>query len=119
MATQQEITQRHSIIRGWLETGAPVASVATMATVRFSYSRSSAYEDIKTVQAAIDKSPDGPSLQEQSEPLDPDGILAMLQHQFSIAAAEGDVGAMAKLVGAIDKAKKWRGMGQEGTGRWA
>ena len=119
MATQQQIAQRQSIIRGWLETGIPVASVATMAAVRFSYSRSSAYEDIKTVQALIDCSDDGPTLQEQSEPLDPDGILAMLQHQFSIAAAEGDVPAMTKLVGAIDKAKKWRGMGQEGTGRWA
>ena len=119
MATQHEIAQRHSIIRGWLETGAPVASVATMATVRFSYSRSTAYDDIKAVQAVIDQSDDGPTLQEQSEPLDPDGILAMLQHQFSIATAEGDVGAMTKLVGAIDKAKKWRGMGQEGTSRWA
>lgn len=119
MATQQQIQQRHSVIRGWLETGAPVASVATMATVRFNYSRSTAYDDIKAVQAVIDESDDGPALQEQSEPLDPDGILAMLQHQFSIAAAEGDVPAMTKLVGAIDKAKKWRGMGQEGTGHWA
>jgi hypothetical protein len=119
MATQQQIQQRHSVIRAWLETGAPVASIATMATIRFNYSRSSAYDDISTVQAEIDKSPDGPSKKEQAEPVSPDGILAMLQHQFNIAAAEGDVPAMTKLVGAIDKAKKWQGMGQGSTGRWA
>lgn len=108
MATNQEIEQRHSVIRGWLETGAAVATVATMASARFGLSRSTAYSDISKVQATIDASPDGPSKQEMDEH-DAKGVLAMLQYQFNIAAAQGDVPAMTKLVGAIDKAKKWQG----------
>ena len=106
--TNQEIEQRHSVIRGWLETGAAVATVATMISARFGLSRSTAYEDIKKVQATINASPDGPSTQEMDEH-DAKGVLAMLQHQFNIAAANGDVPAMTNLVSAIDKAKKWQG----------
>ena len=108
MATNQEIEQRHSVIRGWLETGAAVATVATMISARFGLSRSTAYEDIKKVQEKINASPDGPSTQEMDEH-DAKGVLAMLQHQFNIAAAQGDVPNMTKLVSAIDKAKKWQG----------
>lgn len=108
MATSQEIEQRHSVIRGWLETGASHATVATMISARFGVSRSTAYSDIGKVQATIDASDDGPSNEEMSEP-DLAGVLGMLQHQFNIAAAQGDVPAMTKLVGAIDKAKKWQG----------
>ena len=108
MATSQEIEQRHSVIRGWLETGANHSTVATMISTRFGVSRSTAYEDLKKVQATIDASDDGPSNEEMSEP-DLAGVLGMLQHQFNIAAAQGDVPAMTKLVGAIDKAKKWQG----------
>ena len=108
MATTQEIEQRHSVIRGWLETGASHSTVATMISARFGLSRSTAYSDIGKVQATIDASDDGPSTEETSEP-DLNGVLGMLQHQFNIAAANGDVPAMAKLVGAIDKAKKWQG----------
>ena len=108
MATTQEIEQRHSVIRGWLETGAACATVATMISARFGLSRSTAYEDIKKVQATINASDDGPSTKETSEH-DVAGVLGILQHQFNIAAANGDVPAMTKLVGAIDKAKKWRG----------
>ena len=107
MATSREIEQRHSVIRGWLETGAHHSTVATMISARFGLSRSTAYDDIKKVQPLIDASDDGPSTEE----LEPDlnGVLGMLQHQFNIAAANGDVPAMTKLVGAIDKAKKWQG----------
>ena len=108
MATNQEIEQRHSVIRGWLETGAACATVATMISVRFGLSRSTAYEAIKKVQAIIDASPDGPSTKQMDEH-DAKGVLAMLQHQFNIAAANGDVPAMSKLVSAMDKAKKWQG----------
>ena len=108
MATTQEIEQRHSVIRGWLETGASHATVATMVSARFGVSRSTSYSDISKVQAEIDTSDDGPSNEEMSEP-DLNGVLGILQHQFNIAAANGDVPAMTKLVGAIDKAKKWRG----------
>ena len=108
MATTQEIEQRHSVIRGWLETGANHSTVATMISARFGVSRSTAYDDIKKVQPLVDASDDGPSTEEISEP-DLNGVLGMLQHQFNIAAAQGDVPAMAKLVGAIDKAKKWQG----------
>ena len=108
MATNQEIEQRHSVIRGWLETGASHSTVATMISARFGLSRSTAYSDISKVQATIDASDDGPSTEEVSES-DLNGVLGMLQHQFNIAAANGDVPAMTKLVGAIDKAKKWQG----------
>lgn len=108
MATSQEIEQRHSVIRGWLETGASHSTVATMISARFGVSRSTSYSDISKVQATIDASDDGPSTEETSEH-DVAGVLGMLQHQFNIAAANGDVPAMTKLVGAIDKAKKWQG----------
>ena len=108
MATSREIEQRHSVIRGWLETGASHATVATMICARFAVSRSTAYEDIKKVQPLVDASDDGPSTEELVEP-DLNGVLGMLQHQFNIAAANGDVPAMTKLVGAIDKAKRWNG----------
>ena len=108
MATAQEIEQRHSVIRGWIETGASHATVATMISARFGLSRSTAYSDIAKVQATIDASDDGPSTEEVSE-FDLVGVLGMLQHQFNIAAATGDVPAMTKLVGAIDKAKRWNG----------
>lgn len=108
MATNQEIEQRHSVIRGWLETGASHSTVATMVSARFGVSRSTAYSDIGKVQTTIDASDDGPSTEETSEH-DVAGVLGMLQHQFNIAAANGDVPAMTKLVAAIDKAKKWQG----------
>ena len=108
MATNQEIEQRHSVIRGWLETGANHSTVATMISARFGISRSTSYSDLAKVQATIDASDDGPSTEETSEH-DVAGVLGMLQHQFNIAAANGDVPAMTKLVAAIDKAKKWQG----------
>ena len=108
MATNQEIEQRHSVIRGWLETGASHSTVVTMISARFGLSRSTSYSDISKVQATIDASDDGPSTEETSEH-DVNGVLGMLQHQFNIAAANGDVPAMTKLVSAIDKAKKWQG----------
>ena len=108
MATLKEIEQRHSVVRGWLETGASHATVATMICARFGLSRSTAYEDIKKVAVIVDTSDESPSTAQLEEP-DLNGVLGMLQHQFNIAAATGDVPAMTKLVGAIDKAKRWNG----------
>lgn len=107
MASQQIIQHRHSVIRGWLEAGSPHQSVATMAAARFHISRSTAYEDIKTVMQTIELSDDGPASDEVGA-LDPQAIMAMLQYQFDIAAATGDCSAMTKLVAAIDKVKRWQ-----------
>ena len=109
MATKQELETRQSIARGWLEAGIPVASAATMAQVRFGISRSTAYDMLAVVSNTIQASgEDGPD-----DDLNPLGIVATLQHHFNIAAAQGDVPAMAKLVAAIDKARGWRGLKQE------
>lgn len=111
MATQLEIEQRQSVIRGWLESGITHSSAATMASVRFSISRSVSYDAIRQAQQTIDASDDGPAEFEQD--LEPLSILATLQHHFNIAAASGDVPAMAKLVQSMDKARAWRGLKQE------
>ena len=111
MATNQEIEQRHSVIRGWLETGANHSTVATMVSARFGVSRSTAYSDIGKVQATVDASDDGPSTEETSEH-DVAGVLGMLQHQFNIAAANGDVPAMTKLVAAMTFTEKTALFGQ-------
>ena len=111
MATQLEIEQRQSVIRGWLESGITHSSAATMASVRFGISRSVSYDAIRQAQQTIDSSDDGPAESEQD--LEPLSILATLQHHFNIAAASGDVPAMAKLVQSMDKARAWRGLKQE------
>jgi hypothetical protein len=111
MATKAEIEQRLSVIRGWLESGITHSSAATMASVRFSISRSVSYDAIRQAQQTIDSSDDGPAESEQD--LEPLSILATLQHHFNIAAASGDVPAMAKLVQSMDKARAWRGLKQE------
>jgi hypothetical protein len=111
MATQLEIEQRQSVIRGWLESGITHSSAATMASVRFHISRSVSYDAIRQAQQTIDASDDGPAESEQD--LEPLSILATLQHHFNIAAASGDVPAMAKLVQSMDKARAWRGLKHE------
>lgn len=111
MATHLEIEQRQSVIRGWLESGITHSSAATMASVRFGISRSVSYDAIRQAQQTIDSSDDGPAESEQD--LEPLSILATLQHHFNIAAASGDVPAMAKLVQSMDKARSWRGLKQE------
>ena len=112
MATKAEIEQRQSVIRGWLESGITHSSAATMASVRFQISRSVSYDAIRQAQQTIDSSDDGPAESEQDD-LNPLSILATLQHHFNIAAASGDVPAMAKLVQSMDKARAWRGLKQE------
>jgi hypothetical protein len=105
MATAQQIAARHSVIRGWLESGIRPSDAATQASVRFQISRSTAYEDLKTVSDQIEMSDDGPA---ETEPeVCQVSVLATLQHHFNIAAATGDVKAMAQLVTAIDRAKRW------------
>ena len=105
MASTQQITARHSVIRGWLESGIRPSDAATQASVRFQISRSTAYEDIKKVSAEIDMSDDGPA--QQDETVCQVSVMASLQYHFNIAAATGDVKAMAQLVTAIDRAKRW------------
>ena len=111
MASPQQIAARHSVIRAWLESGIRPSDTATQASVRFGISRSTAYEDIKKVSADIDMSDDGPA--EEEETISQTSVLASLQHHFNIAAASGDVPAMAKLVQSMDKARAWRGLKQE------
>ena len=102
---QQQIAARHSVMRAWLENGISPSHAATMASVRFSISRATAYEDIKKVSSEIDMSDDGPATSE--EQVCQSSVLGALQHHFDIACATGDTKSMAQLVGAIDKAKKW------------
>jgi hypothetical protein len=105
LASPQQIAARHSVVRAWLERGIRPSSVATMASVRFEISRSTAYEDIKKVSADIDMSDDGPA--EEEEQISQASVLASLQHHFDIACATGDIKSMTQLVTAIDRAKKW------------
>ena len=105
MATANEIDQRHSVIRGWLERGIRSSAVATMASARFQISRRTAYSDIASVSSEIQISDDSPSSDEEA--ICQTSVLATLQHHFDIAAATGDVKSMTQLVTAIDRAKKW------------
>ena len=107
MATSQELENRYSVIRGWLERGMRTSSVSTMIQARFSVSRATAYADIQKVSQTIAESDDGPAESEDS--FDPESMLASLQHQFDIAAAVGDVKSTTQLVKAIDQCLKWRG----------
>ena len=102
---QQQVAARHSVIRAWLERGIRPSSLATMASVRFEISRSTAYEDIKKLSQEIQMSDDGPA--DEEEQISQESVLATLQHHFDVAAATGDIKSMPQLVTAIDRAKKW------------
>ena len=80
MSTHLEVKARHSFARSFLERNAKVQTIATMISAKYGVSRTTAYEDIKAVYAEMQLSDDGPSLEEVSEPMDTDTILAMLQH---------------------------------------
>ncbi len=107
MATPQELENRYSVIRGWLESGMRTSAVSTMIQARFSVSRATAYSDIQKVSQTIQESDDGPA--DEEDCFDPDTVLASLQHQFNIAAAVGDVKSASQLVKSIDTVLKWRG----------
>jgi hypothetical protein len=105
MASPQQIAARHSVVRAYLEAGIRPSDAATMASVRFGISRSTAYDDIKKVSADIDMSDDGPA--DEEETISQTSVLASLLHHFNIACATGDIKSMTQLVTAIDRAKKW------------
>jgi hypothetical protein len=114
MTKTKEIQLRHSVIRGWLESGMRISTVSTMIQARFQMSRSTAYTDIQAVSQEIQMSDDGPA--EEQAPMCPDTLLASLQYQFDIAAAVGDVDSMTKLVKSMDSVQKWRGYHTTTTG---
>ena len=107
MASSQELENRYSVIRGWLESGMRTSAVSTMIQARFSVSRATAYSDIQKVSQTIQDSDDGPA--ESEDCFDPETTLAALQHQFNIASAVGDVKSQTQLVKSIDTVLKWRG----------
>ena len=112
---QQEIEARQSVIRGWLESGMPTRTVATMISARFSVSRSTAYNEINTVSKQIDLSEDGPSIEESEAIFDQQALLASLQYQFDVSAAVGDTKSACQLVKAMDTIRKWSGRSMQST----
>ena len=109
MSPHQEVQARLSYSRAMLERDVRVSSIATMISAKFSVSRSTAYNDITAAQAELKLSDDGPSIEESSEPVTTDNVLAMLQHLFEVAVATGDSKAVCSLVKAMDQAKRWQG----------
>ena len=109
MSTQLEVKARHSFARSFLERNAKVQTIATMITVKYGVSRATSYEDIKAVHAEMQLSDDGPSLQEASEPIDTDTILAMLQHSLEVTVATNDHKMTCGLIKAMNQAKQWNG----------
>ena len=112
---QQEIEARQSVVRGWLESGMPTRTVATMISARFSVSRSTAYNEINTVSKQIDLSDDGPSIEESEAIFDQQALLASLQYQFDVSAAVGDTKSACQLVKAMDTIRKWSGRSMQST----
>ena len=108
-----EIDARQSVIRGWLESGMPTRTVATMISARFSVSRSTAYNEINTVSKQIDLSEDAPA-QHETE-FDQSALLASLQYQFDVSAAVGDTKSTCQLIKAMDTIRKWSGRSMQST----
>jgi len=117
MASQIETQQRQSYARALLETGVPVAVVATMLCARHNVSRSSAYRDVTAAHKEISASDDGPAAAEQNGPA-PEEIEALLSHRLAVACATGEAKDIAAIVKSIDTVKRWRGTGQAHS-HWA
>ena len=109
MSTHLEVKARLSYARAMLEREIPTASVATMLSSKFFVCRSTAYNDIQAAQAEMDLSEDGPSIEESSEPINTDSVLAMLQHRLEVCVATGDDKSVCSLIKAINQAKQWNG----------
>ena len=119
MSTHQEVQARLSYSRAMLERDVRVSSIATMISAKFSVSRSTAYNDITAAQDELSLSDDGPSIEESSEPVTTDNVLAMLQHLFEVAVATGDSKAVCSLVKAMDQAKRWQGYNTQSDSPYA
>ena len=115
MASQQEIEARDSVIRGWLESGMPTRTVATMTSARFCVSRTTAYREIQKISQEIDLSDEGPSIEESEAIFDQSALLASLQYQFDVSAAVGDTKSACQLVKAMDTIRKWSGRSMQST----
>ena len=113
MASQQEIEARDSVIRGWLESGMPTRTVATMTSARFCVSRTTAYREIQKISQEIDLSEDAPA-QHETE-FDQQALLASLQYQFDVSAAVGDTKSACQLVKAMDTIRRWSGRSMQST----
>ena len=109
----KEPEQRTSYARSLLERGVRVSSVATMLSARYAVARSTAYLDIQAAEIQIQESDDGPDSDETSQPLDPDSIIAQLQHRFDLAVATGEAKDLATITKAIDTVKRWNGYNTE------
>ena len=115
MSTHLEVKARHSFARSFLERNAKVQTIATMISAKYGVSRATSYEDIKAVHAEMQLSDDGPSLEEASEPMDTDTILAMLQHSLEVTVATGDHKMTCGLIKAMNQAKQWNGYAPQST----
>ena len=107
MATQSEISVRHSYARCLLERRIRVSSAVTMIQAKFGTSRSSAYEDLKIAQAELDVSDDGPAMNEAIT--DPESIEAQINHALDKAFATDQYKEIPKLVKCLDEVKRWKG----------
>lgn len=119
MSTQQEVQARLSYARAMLERGIRTASVATMVSAKFCCSRSTSYNSITAAQAEMDLSEDGPSLEESSEPINTDSVLAMLQHLLEVSVATNDHKAVCGLIKAMNQAKQWNGYSNQSVSPFA
>ena len=119
MATHQEVQARLSYASAMLERSIRTSSIATMISAKFSVSRSTAYSDITAANAELTLSDDGPSIEESSEPVNTDSVLAMLQHRLEVSVATGDDKAICSLVKAMDQAKRWQGYNTQSSSPFA
>tara|TARA_R110002012_G_scaffold280543_1_gene469083 strand:+ start:160 stop:519 length:360 start_codon:yes stop_codon:yes gene_type:complete len=119
MSTHQEVQARLSYSRAMLERDVRVSSIATLISAKFSVSRSTAYNDITAAQAELKLSDDGPSIEESSEPVSTDNVLALLQHRFEISVATGDDKATCSIVKAMDQVKRWNGYNTQSASPFA
>ena len=101
--------QRVSVARTQLESGLKPATVAVTLQVRFHISRSTAYADIHAAHQEIEASEDGPTSEEQLDPIDPADIQAQIAYHLNLAFAQGDIKSATSLINALDKAKRWNG----------
>ena len=119
MSTHQEVQARLSYASAMLERSIRTSSIATMISAKFAVSRSTAYNDITAANAELTLSDDGPSIEESSEPVNTDSVLAMLQHRLEVSVATGDDKAICSIVKAMDQVKRWNGYNTQSASPFA
>jgi hypothetical protein len=98
--------QRLAAGRYWLAAGLSTQETARRIMRRFGVAQSTAYEDVRRAGEANDRDDDGPASDDVGADCDliPGLILAINE-----ALADGDYSSVNRLVGALDKVKRWRG----------